>query len=186
MRRACAAPSGNLSNSHSAHELHSGAGHFAAHFIGEAFADRRVDNARQAVFGIHRRAMNEQPRHFRLHLHFRQLDLHALKINQLLAELFALLHICQHIFQRTRGLPKAIVALPQRSRSKASINLRKPPAGTTTFSSGTVTLSRKISADGTPRKPISSSCLPKLKPGVSLCTKTAPMPLAPGSSERRQ
>ena len=40
--------------------------------------------------------------------------------------------------------------------------------------------------DGIPRKPMRLSLEPKVIPGVPFSTKTAPIPAAPGASDRRQ
>ena len=88
-----------------AHKLNGGAGNLAAYFIGKAFCHRTVDDARQAVLGVNGGAMNEQARGLHAHLHFCQLYLNTLKIDQRLAELFAFLNIRHHIVQRARSLP---------------------------------------------------------------------------------
>src|SRR5215211_547252 len=61
----------------------------------------------------------------------------------------------------------------------------KPPASTMTLSAGTRTSSKNMSADGTPRNPMRCSRSPKVSPGVSLSTTTAPIPAAPGRSSSR-
>ena len=73
--------------------------------------------------------------------------------------------------------------LPRRSRQKTDMSLANPPAGTMMFSAGTCTLSKKMSADGTPRKPISVSFCPNDNPFAPTGTYTAPIPLGPGSLE---
>ena len=99
--------------------------------------------------------------------HVRELELHRLEVDDRLAELLSLLHVIQREVEarRTRA-PRLMVALPQRSRSKASMSLRKPPAPTTTLSAGTVRRSKIDVGHGMPRKPIRCSGLPNVSPAV--------------------
>lgn len=80
---------------------------------------------------------------------------------------------------------RLMVALPIRSMENAVNSARKPPGPMNRLLSGTSTSSKTTSAEGMPRKPISRSRAPKLTPGRSASTMTAPMPLAPGASDIR-
>ena len=54
-----------------------------------------------------RGAVDQQSRGVDAHLHLGELDLHALELDQVLAELLALLHVLEHVLERARSLGEA-------------------------------------------------------------------------------
>jgi len=127
--------------------------------------------------GVDRDPVDQQPCRLDLHHYVSQPCLHGLELDDLLAELTALLHGPRGAVER--GLPdrQRHRRVAQRSIETAVNSFGNPPSGTMTSSTGTRASVSTMPADPMPREPISSSCGPKLTPGVSLSASTAPIPL---------
>src|SRR3546814_12165692 len=89
----------------SAHELHRIGGDRAGDLVGETFGDRGFLRIGEAVAGVGRRAVDEQPCRLDLARHVAEALLHRLEIDQRLHALPALLNTSGHPFERAGRHP---------------------------------------------------------------------------------
>ena len=86
--------------------------HLARYLVGEALGDRRVEHLRQAILCIDCGAPDQQPGRFHFHLHLGEPQLHRLELDERFAELLALLHVGDDVFERAAGLRESHGRIP--------------------------------------------------------------------------
>ena len=97
----------SVENPYPPHQLNGLPRHIARYFVGITFGDRAFADRRQTRRGARDRPIQEETRRIAFHLHFGQVELHRLKIDDGFSKLVAFLHVFQNVIEGGLGNRKA-------------------------------------------------------------------------------